>query len=93
MKIFRCMRFVNELIHYIFYVSDNADDDMPIEVICRKLYKYGLIDTDDDNIAFGYIVFCEDGVHISVDHGKVHDLPAPVKCQDPFSFFMIGFGK
>ena len=49
MKIFRCMRFVNELIHYIFYVSDNADDDMSIEVICRKLYKYGLIDKDDDN--------------------------------------------
>ena len=49
MKIFRYMRFVNELIHYIFYVSDNADDDMSIEVICRKLYKYGLIDKDDDN--------------------------------------------
>lgn len=49
MKIFRYRRFVNELIYYIFHVSDNTDDDMPIEVICRKLYKYGLIDKDDNN--------------------------------------------
>ena len=28
---------------------DKDDDDISIEVICRKLYKYGLIDLDRDN--------------------------------------------
>lgn len=49
MKILRYIKFVNELIHYIFYVSDGADDYILIEIICRKLYKYGLIDKDEDN--------------------------------------------
>ena len=43
MKILRYIKFVNELIHYIFYVSDGADDYIPIEIICRKLYKYRLL--------------------------------------------------
>ena len=49
MKLFRYRRFVKELIHYIFEVCDNDEDDMSIEVVCRKLYKYGLIDLDRDN--------------------------------------------
>lgn len=36
--------FEKELIHYIFHVQDADDDNLSAEVICRKLYKYGLID-------------------------------------------------
>ena len=49
MKLFKYRRFVKELVHYIFNVCDEDDDDISIEVICRKLYKYGLIDLDRDN--------------------------------------------
>lgn len=49
MKLFKYRRFVKELIHYIFEVCDNDEDDMSIEVICRKLYKYGLIDRDKES--------------------------------------------
>jgi len=36
--------FVHELIGYIFKVQDNDDDNLSAEIICRKLYKYGLIE-------------------------------------------------
>lgn len=36
--------FVHELIGYIFKVQDKDDDNLSAEVICRKLYKYGLIE-------------------------------------------------
>ena len=36
--------FEKELIHYIFHVQDADDDNLSAEVICRKLYKYDLID-------------------------------------------------
>ena len=36
--------FEKELIHYICHVQDADDDNLSAEVICRKLYKYGLID-------------------------------------------------
>ena len=49
MKLFKYRRFVKELIHYIFEVCDNSEDDMSIELVCRKLYKYGLIDFDKEN--------------------------------------------
>ena len=49
MKLFKYRRFVKELIYYIFEVCDNDEDDMSIEVVCRKLYKYGLIDLDKEN--------------------------------------------
>lgn len=35
--------FVHELIGYIFKVQDKDDDNLSAEIICRKLYKYGLI--------------------------------------------------
>ena len=40
--------FEKELIHYIFHVQDADDDNLSAEVICRKLYKYGLIDRGRD---------------------------------------------
>ena len=49
MKLLKYKRFVKELIHYIFEVCDNSEDDMSIELVCRKLYKYGLIDLDKEN--------------------------------------------
>ena len=49
MKLFKYRRFVKELIHYIFEFCDNDEDDMSIEVVCRKLHKYGLIDRDKEN--------------------------------------------
>ena len=49
MKLFKYRRFVKELVHYIFNVCDKDDDDISIEVICRKLHKYGLIDLDREN--------------------------------------------
>ena len=49
MKLFKYRRFVKELVNYIFNVCDKDDDDISIEVICRKLHKYGLIDLDKDN--------------------------------------------
>lgn len=49
MKLFKYRRFVKELIYYIFEVCDNDEDDMSIELVCRKLYKYGLIDRDKEN--------------------------------------------
>ena len=49
MKLFKYRRFVKELVNYIFYVCDNDEDDISIEVICRKLHKYGLIDHDKEN--------------------------------------------
>ena len=36
--------FVHELIGYIFKVQDKDDDNLSAEIICRKLYKYGLIE-------------------------------------------------
>jgi uncharacterized protein YqgQ len=38
-------QFVNELIGYIFAYPD--DDYMTMECLCRKLFKYGLIDKKD----------------------------------------------
>ena len=49
MKLFKYRRFVKELIHYIFVLCDYDEDDISIEVICRKLYKYRLIDHDKEN--------------------------------------------
>ena len=37
--------FVHELIGYIFKVQDKDDDNLSAEIICRKLYKYGLIES------------------------------------------------
>ena len=39
--------FVHELIGYIFKVQDKDDDNLSAEIVCRKLYKYGLIKRDD----------------------------------------------
>ena len=36
--------FVHELIGYIFKVQDKEDDNLSAEVICRELYKHGLIE-------------------------------------------------
>ena len=36
--------FVHELIGYIFKVQDKDDDNLSAELVCRKLYKYGLIE-------------------------------------------------
>ena len=36
--------FVHELIGCIFKVQDKDDDNLSAEIICRKLYKYGLIE-------------------------------------------------
>ena len=36
--------FEKELIYYIFHVQDAEDDNLSAEIICRKLYKHGLID-------------------------------------------------
>ena len=38
-------QFVNELIGYIFAYPD--DDYMTMECLCRKLFKYGLIEKKD----------------------------------------------
>lgn len=42
-KSFAYMDFVEELMDYIF---TDDDDYISIEVICRKMYKHGLIDKD-----------------------------------------------
>lgn len=39
--------FEKELIEYVFMYLDQDDPDLPCEVVCRKLYKYGLIDKKD----------------------------------------------
>ena len=49
MKLFKYRRFVKKLIHYIFEFCDSDEDYMSIEVICRELYKYRLIDHDKEN--------------------------------------------
>ena len=49
MKLFKYRRFVKELIHYLFEVCDRDDDNASIEVLCRKLYKYKLIDLDKES--------------------------------------------
>lgn len=36
--------FVHELIGYIFKVQDKDDDNLSAEIVCRKLYKYGMIE-------------------------------------------------
>lgn len=45
--------FVNELIGYIFAYPD--DDYMLMEVLCRKLYKHGLIDKKDGEWTCNFI--------------------------------------
>ena len=45
--------FVNELIGYIFAYPD--DDYMTMECLCRKLYKYGLIDKKDGEWTCNFI--------------------------------------
>ena len=49
MKLFKYRRFVKELIHYLFEECDRDDDNASIEVLCRKLYKYKLIDLDKES--------------------------------------------
>jgi hypothetical protein len=45
--------FVNELIGYIFAYPN--DDYMTMECLCRKLYKYGLIDKKDGEWTCNFI--------------------------------------
>jgi hypothetical protein len=45
--------FVNELIGYIFAYPD--DDYMTMECLCKKLYKYGLIDKKDGEWTCNFI--------------------------------------
>ena len=41
--------FERELIHYLAFVTRECDEDeVLIEVLCRKLYKHGLIETRDN---------------------------------------------
>ena len=46
-------QFVNELIGYIFAYPD--DDYMTMECLCRKLFKYGLIEKKDGEWATDFI--------------------------------------
>ena len=39
--------FESELIDYIFNYIDEDDDYISVEILCRKLYKYGLIDKEN----------------------------------------------
>lgn len=49
----RALDFVVELIEYLFEYPD--DDYMTMECLCRKLFKYGLIDKKD-----GYYLVADD---------------------------------
>lgn len=40
--------FEAELIDYLAYLTEVDEDDVLIEVLCRKLYKHGLIEKEDD---------------------------------------------
>ncbi len=39
--------FERELIEYLAFLSECDEDEVLIEVLCRKLYKHGLIETRD----------------------------------------------
>lgn len=41
--------FEKELIEYLAYETEQDQDDVLIEVLCRKLYKHGLIDKTEDS--------------------------------------------
>lgn len=47
-------QFVNELIGYIFAYPD--DDYMTMECLCRKLFKYGLIEKKDGEWTTDFIL-------------------------------------
>ena len=51
-------QFVNELIGYIFAYPD--DDYMTMECLCRKLFKYGLIEKKDGEWTTDFIERKED---------------------------------
>ncbi len=52
----RALDFVVDLIEYIFEYPD--DDYMTMECLCRKLYKYGLVDKKD-----GFYLVAGDTLH------------------------------
>ena len=60
--------FVNELIGYIFAYPD--DDYMLMEVLCRKLYKHGLINEKDGEWTCNFIKQADTPPTIKVSEGE-----------------------